>query len=560
MDSGEDRSSSGPTHPVNLAAHIAAAWSEVLGGIPVSEEDDFFDLGGHSLAIASVAARIRSSCGVDISFGAFFDHPTAELLAAAVQPSGPPKADIPPPPEPGRTSWTRTVSVTQEHRLLFNRRMADGRTQPVCHTYLIEGPLDTARLAAALSALVARHDALRMVFPYDPDQPLRAELTDAAQACWPLRELTLSHLPSEKRAEEAQRLLEEFCDAPFDLADGPLTSALVLHLEADRHVLALGLEHLVCDGESFGRLMAELPELYEHPTAAVTAPEEADRRSYTSYLQAQLSELQPDSGTGAVAHWQREFDRHGMFPPRLRPDAALADDPLATGASSCVSVPVPEEVARLVPEAAASRHATPFMLYLTAVLRGLRPRVESDWIGAAFMEAGRRELRAQDLVGNLAHELQVWCRVPPEAGAESLLGQVRERVAESVRHSLPLWWMVRRYRSAEGAAQSFDPSRLDERFAVPWLYFSYQDGGGVRPELPGLRISPYPRRTEIPHMRTPVFMVTAARTAEGAVLSCDFAAGGYRPEAVREVLEASVRTLAELVGRQLPYGAQEAGS
>jgi Condensation domain/Phosphopantetheine attachment site len=554
MDSGDARSSADPTRQADLADHIAAAWSEALGGIAVSTDDDFFDIGGHSLAIAAVAARVKAATGIVLDFEDFFDHPTARRLAtvastgAATAPA--PAADgvvEPAPPDPPTqpaepAGWSRLASVTQEHRLLFNRRMNDGRTQPVCITYSVSGPLDVARLRRALDGLVRRHDALRTTFPIDADEPVRAAVGDAAGATWQLTERTLHGTDV---AEEAQRLLQEFCDAPFDLAAGPLTSALVLHLQPDpsvpsqEHVLALAIEHLVCDGISLTQLISELAESYE---TGVVPTEPAP--SYIAYSEAQRRAFGPQ--TAVVEHWQREFDTRGMYPPQLRPTPKLACDAYATGVSKRVELAVdPAVLARLAPSAAA-RRSTVFMMYLTAILRGLRPGVEADAIGAVFMESGRRGGKAEGLVGNLAHEVSVWVDVPEDAESAAVLDRVREEVTATWRNSMPLWWMVRRYHSAPGAVQEFTPDRLDERLTIPWMYFSVLDTEAQPLRLAGAEVRPYPRRTEIPYMRTPLLMATATVSSGEAVLSFDFAEPAYDPDALQAALERAHATLVDL--------------
>lgn len=59
-----------------LAAQVAAIWCEVLGVSSVDPEADLFDLGGHSLMITQISARLRTRHAVDVPLHAFFDAPT----------------------------------------------------------------------------------------------------------------------------------------------------------------------------------------------------------------------------------------------------------------------------------------------------------------------------------------------------------------------------------------------------------------------------------------------------------------------------------------------------
>ncbi|MGW4890955.1 amino acid adenylation domain-containing protein [Kitasatospora sp. NPDC004240] len=64
---------------------VAELWQEVLGLDKVGALDDFFDLGGDSLLVTRVAARIRATVGLDITIREVFESPTVAALAALVE-------------------------------------------------------------------------------------------------------------------------------------------------------------------------------------------------------------------------------------------------------------------------------------------------------------------------------------------------------------------------------------------------------------------------------------------------------------------------------------------
>jgi acyl-CoA synthetase (AMP-forming)/AMP-acid ligase II/acyl carrier protein len=63
---------------------IASVWADVLGRSPIGVHDDFFALGGHSLAATQVVARVNDLLHVALPAEALFDAPTVAELAAAV--------------------------------------------------------------------------------------------------------------------------------------------------------------------------------------------------------------------------------------------------------------------------------------------------------------------------------------------------------------------------------------------------------------------------------------------------------------------------------------------
>ncbi len=63
---------------------IAAIWAAVLGVATVGRDDDFFALGGHSLAAARAIARVEERFGLARLLGALFADATLHAFAAAV--------------------------------------------------------------------------------------------------------------------------------------------------------------------------------------------------------------------------------------------------------------------------------------------------------------------------------------------------------------------------------------------------------------------------------------------------------------------------------------------
>jgi len=65
----------------NLESAIAQAWKEALGVAQVGLEQNFFDLGAHSLMVAEVHMQLQQSLGREISLVDMFEFPTVRALA-----------------------------------------------------------------------------------------------------------------------------------------------------------------------------------------------------------------------------------------------------------------------------------------------------------------------------------------------------------------------------------------------------------------------------------------------------------------------------------------------
>jgi acyl carrier protein len=69
--------------PANeLERTIAGIWSEVLGLEQVGTQDNFFDLGGHSLRLLQVHLKLRQALERDVPLFELFQYPTVSTLAA----------------------------------------------------------------------------------------------------------------------------------------------------------------------------------------------------------------------------------------------------------------------------------------------------------------------------------------------------------------------------------------------------------------------------------------------------------------------------------------------
>ncbi|HTN92143.1 MAG TPA: amino acid adenylation domain-containing protein [Sorangium sp.] len=71
-----------------LESAIAQIWAEVLKRLQVGHDDNFFDLGGDSLLLVSMARHIRERFGRDVSLINLFEHPTVSQQAAYLRTLG----------------------------------------------------------------------------------------------------------------------------------------------------------------------------------------------------------------------------------------------------------------------------------------------------------------------------------------------------------------------------------------------------------------------------------------------------------------------------------------
>ncbi|NRQ35519.1 amino acid adenylation domain-containing protein [Nonomuraea sp. NN258] len=67
---------------------VAQVWHAVLGVPRLGPDDNFFEIGGHSLAMAAVQARLKAATGREVPIVELFRHPTIRTLAAHLDGAG----------------------------------------------------------------------------------------------------------------------------------------------------------------------------------------------------------------------------------------------------------------------------------------------------------------------------------------------------------------------------------------------------------------------------------------------------------------------------------------
>jgi hypothetical protein len=75
-----------PTPPRTITEELVlTVWREVFGRSDLGIDDDFFALGGHSLVVVQVAARLKAALEVDVPLRLVFESRRAADLAAALE-------------------------------------------------------------------------------------------------------------------------------------------------------------------------------------------------------------------------------------------------------------------------------------------------------------------------------------------------------------------------------------------------------------------------------------------------------------------------------------------
>ncbi|NJJ57029.1 non-ribosomal peptide synthase/polyketide synthase [Pseudomonas grimontii] len=256
-----------------LEQKIAAIWADVLRLPRVGLNDNFFELGGDSIISIQVVSRARQ-VGVRFTPKDLFQHQTVLSLAAVAQAGGEGLV-IEQGPVTGETL------LLPIHQYFFQADIAERHHWNQSVVLRPGERLDGATLRAALAALLAHHDALRLSFsPQAAGWQAHYRGVEAQdELLWQTALDTIEAL--EPLGLQAQRSL--------DLSEGPLMRAVLVELPDASQRLLLVIHHLVVDGVSWRILLEDLQTAYtqlQTGQAAVLPAKSSSIQAWGKRLQA----------------------------------------------------------------------------------------------------------------------------------------------------------------------------------------------------------------------------------------------------------------------------------
>ncbi|MFJ9113825.1 amino acid adenylation domain-containing protein, partial [Streptomyces sp. NPDC102283] len=487
-DHALDRAGRAPRGPREEV--LCGLFADVLGAPKVGIDDDFFDLGGHSLLVTRLVNRIRGALGLEVSIATVFDTPTVATLAHRLAAEDRPRPALGARLRPARVP----LSFAQRRSRFLYEMEGPSATYNVPLALRLTGRVDQQALHAALLDVIGRHESLRTVFPRI-DGRLEQTILDLDQIdlAWTVHTVTEPELPD---------ALATAARHAFDLSAEPPMRAWFLHIAdsadvtdsagmagiADENgeqgfgndsVLLLLLHHIASDGWSLGPLGRDLSAAYSarltgQPPAWAHLP--VQYADYTLWQRELLGEeSDPDSVfSQQIDYWTEQL---AALPgclnlPLDRPRPAVQS---YEGAS--VSFALDAKLHRGLTALARDAGATVFMV-LQASMAALLTRLGAGTdIPLGSPIAGRTDEALDDLVGLFLNTLVLRTDTSGDPSFTEVLARVRRTSLAAYAHQdLPF----------ESLVEALNPQRSASHHPLFQVMLVLQNAPEPNFELPGL--------------------------------------------------------------------------
>lgn len=505
----------GPTAPLTpLESQLHRIWTEVLGHGGFGLHDDFFLLGGHSLAAARLASRVESQLGRNLPIAWIFEAPTIAALAGRLTAAPPAGAPVPALPREGPIAREEPLAMAggpaypasfSQSRLWFLEQLEAAQGAYAIHgLWRLQGQLDQAALQTALTGIVERHQALRTSFRLQGDRVLQVIEDPPQPVALPLVRLG-DGVPLEQA--RIRELLADELGRPFDLARPPLLRALLVEGSPLEHLLLVSLHHIAGDGWSCTILHRELSCLYATACRGESVPLPPLPLQYTDFAGWQRQGLTVQRRAELLAFWQAELKEL----PNLELPTDHPRPPQFSyrgeAMTFCLDGALSAGLERFCHEAKATLQMG--LVSLVAILLHRYSRQQDFALGVPAWGRSHPDLEA--LIGFFVNTLVVRTRFEEATSFRSLLDQVRRASLVSYDHQdLPFEQLV------EGLRVERNPSHNPlVQVMVQLLDLPSQDL-----ELEGLALEPLPPPETRARMDLEVLFQPSESGLRGTITYC----------------------------------------
>ncbi|WP_165961071.1 condensation domain-containing protein, partial [Actinocrispum wychmicini] len=385
----------------------------------------FFTLGGHSL----LATRITNQ--LNIPLHTLFQHPTIAELAHEL--TGHQRTTIPQLDRIDKNGTTTLPASFGQERLWFLTQL-DPQTTTAYHmtgAATLHGPLNTTALKHALHTTTQRHETLRTTLHHHTSrsgQTTNPQATGYTYQSVHAASPTLNHVTADH--SQLTDILNHEATHPFNLTQGPLFRATLIHHTHNHHTLIITMHHTISDGWSLTILLREITTAYTALVRGQAAELPSLRVQYADFAAWQRDRLARGELEESISYWRKQLA--GIAPLELPTDLPRPARQTFGGATR--SVDVGEDLVRALEELARAEGVTVFMVLL-AVFHTLLSRVcgQKD-VAVGSPISGREHPDVEDLVGFFVNTLVLRADLGGTPSFREVLRRVRQVCLEAYAH------------------------------------------------------------------------------------------------------------------------------
>lgn len=484
---------------------LCHAFAELLELAEVGRNQDFFDLGGHSLKVVRLLNLIEQNTGHRLKIEDVFANPTPERLAVCIAEKEE-EAYVPIPSPPPQDSYPMSAA---QRRIFFLNQLDRDSLAYNMPGYLELDECYPERLRLALQGVIDRHEILRTAFVLKDGMPVQ-KILDSVSV-----ELPCMELPQSQWHMAMKTLIK-----PFDPETPPLLRMTVLRDQSKCRVL-FDMSHLIGDGMSILNFVREFFALYR---GTELPPLRCQYRDYSEWMRSR-------DFASEKAFWMEQFADEI---PILEMPTDFKRTGQAANVGKRISASVSPELRTSLLNMARENGATEYMMYLSALMITLQMYSGQDDIVIGTPVSGRTHRDTEQMLGMFVNTLALRGKPSGDKTYFAFLRELRDITLSALQNQeYPLDTLIEelKIRRSPGRNPLFD------------VVLAFQNNNTPTQETGVGEIHDISAFTETAKFDLTLNIV---QEAEGYGLELEYSVNLYREETARRILKRFVHVLEQI--------------
>jgi len=288
----------------------------------------------------------------------------------------------------------------------------------------LRGSLNLDLFKDCINTILARHKALRTVFPSFGGEPM-AKVTAFSEIQFPIEDLT--NYPPSDRITVAYRQMGEMFNKPFHLDTGPLVRLHLYKLDIDDHIFLFVTHHINFDAWSEMIFINELAVLYQSlgHNCVDSFPEQTIQ--YSDFAHWQRNQIIDDKYNDQLDYWKEKLD--GISNLNLPLDFPRPQIQSFSGRS--IDFELSKSLTQALKTISLDEGATLFMSLLAGYLILLHRYTQEVDIVVGTPIAGRKQKETEKTIGLFIKTLALRTGMNGNPTFRELLSNIRKTALEA---------------------------------------------------------------------------------------------------------------------------------
>jgi len=422
----------------SIEKKLVEIWSQLLGShetpmenLLIGINDNFFQLGGHSLKAANLISKIYKVFHVKVPLAEIFKKPTIRELSQYIKAEEKERyISI----ESAEEKDAYQLSSAQKRFYLLHQLDLESTAYNITEAVIMEGVLEVAKLEDTFKKLIHRHESLRTSFHMIGDEAVqrihkevefRIEFYDLIRTKAEIEEGPDGAYSEALHAQCSMpysSAIKNFI-RPFDLSQAPLLRVGLLKDEEQKYILMIDMHHIVSDGISMNVLEKEFKGLYD---GEVLVP---IRIQYKDFSEWQNRLFQSGKIKKQQEYWIKQFEKK---PPLLNLPFDYPRPEIQSTEGDRVRFELTPEDSEALKTMASKAEATLYMVLLAMFNVFLSKICRQDDIVVGSITAGRKHTDLDQVIGLFVNILPMRNHPNGEKTFIEFLREVRESTIKSL--------------------------------------------------------------------------------------------------------------------------------